>query len=128
MRFATPVTTPKAPKPSGVYSQAVTAGPFIFLSGQGPFDATTRELVQGDTDLQLRVVMRNLEAVAAAAGSSLSDAVRFGVFLRDLADLAVVNEVFQELFEPPFAARTTVQSDLTRFAVEVDAVLYAPQH
>jgi 2-iminobutanoate/2-iminopropanoate deaminase len=70
--------------------------------------------------------MENLEAVARAAGSSLADTVRFGVFLRDLSDLAVVNEVFEDLLSPPYPARTTVQSNLTRFDVEVDAVLYAP--
>ena len=104
--------------------QAAVAGPFVFLAGQGPFEPGTRALVEGNTEQQLRAVMRNLEAVAAAAGSSLKDAVRFGVYLRELADMPVVNRVFAELFDPPYPARTTIQSELVRFSVEVDAVLY----
>lgn len=123
MRHAQPITTTDSPEPSGAYSQAVSAPPFVFLSGQGPFNAGTRELVQGDTETQLRAIMGNLDAVARAAGGSLADAVRFGVFLRDLDDLPLVNKVFEEVLAPPFPARTTVQSNLTRFRVEVDAVL-----
>lgn len=126
MKHATVISTERAPTPSGIYSQAVVAPPFIFLAGQGPFDPDTRQVVGEDTHTQLRVVMTNLQAVAEAAGSSLDEAVRFGVYLRDLADMPAVNEVFSELFSKPYAARTTIQSDLKRFRVEVDAVLYLP--
>ena len=124
MKYAKAISTPLAPAPSGIYSQAVVAPPFIFLSGQGPFEPATRELVQGDTEAQLRAVMKNLEAVADAAGSSLRDAVRFGVYLSNLAEVGIVNKVFEEVFDPPYPARTTIQSTLTRFNVEVDCVLY----
>lgn len=127
MRAAIPVQTENAPKPGGTYSQAVVAPPFIYLAGQGPFDPHTRELVEGDTETQLRAVMRNLQAVAEAAGSTLEDAVRFGVYLRNLEDMGIVNKVFTELLNPPYPARTTIHSALERFSVEVDAVLYAPQ-
>jgi 2-iminobutanoate/2-iminopropanoate deaminase len=125
MRHATPVLTEKAPRPSGAYSQAVVAPPFVFLSGQGPFDAA-KNLVEGGIEAELRAVMANLKAVAEAVGCSLQDAVRFGVYLRDLADMPTVNQVFEEMLSPPFPARTTIQSDLTRFRVEADCVLYAP--
>jgi reactive intermediate/imine deaminase len=120
------VETTAAPQPSGTYSQAVVAPPFVFLAGQGPFEPKSRTLVAGDTETQLRAVMANLEAVARAAGGSLADAVRFGVYLRDLDDMPVVNRIFEELLMPPYPARTTIQSSLTRFDVEVDAVLYLP--
>jgi 2-iminobutanoate/2-iminopropanoate deaminase len=126
MHPAVPVFTAEAPEPSGTYSQAVIAPPFIFLAGQGPIDPKTQQLVDGDTESQLRLVMRNLASVAVAAGSSLGQAIRFGVFLRRADDVQVVNRVFAELLTNPYPARTTVQSDLP-FSVEVDAILYAPQ-
>ncbi len=127
MKFATAVSTTLVPSPSGAYSQAAIAGPFIFLAGQGPFDPTSREIVGIDIESQLRRVVANLEAVAIESRSTLAHAVRFGVYLRALSDAGIVNRVFEELLSPPFASRTTIQSDLTRFLVEVDAVLYHPQ-
>jgi 2-iminobutanoate/2-iminopropanoate deaminase len=111
-----------APKPGGPYSHAVRAGDTIYLAGQVPFDPDTGEQPDGFEE-QARQAFRNLEAAARAAGSSLSDAVRVGVYLRDMADFATMNEVFGE-FVPSQPARTTIQSDLPGFAIEVDAVLY----
>lgn len=119
------VSTPNAGPPGGPYSQAVVAGDFVYLAGATPSrpDGTR---VEGPFTEQARVTFDNMVAVADAAGASLADAVRVGVYLRDLGDFAAMNELFAEYFgdEPP--ARTTLQADLPGFDIEVDAVLYRP--
>ena len=112
-----------APTPGGPYSHAVRAGDTIYLAGQTPHDPKTRE--QPDAfEEQARQAFRHLEAAARAAGSTLADAVRVGVYLRDMSDFATMNEVFAEFVPEPSPVRTTIQSDLPGFAIEVDAVLY----
>jgi 2-iminobutanoate/2-iminopropanoate deaminase len=117
-----PITTEHAPAPSGGYSQGIVAEPFLFLSGQGPFDAGG-ELVGGSIEAQVRQVFANLHAVAEAAGSSLSRAVRVGVYLSDLEHFETMDRVYREIFEEPRPARTTIQSDIVGFDVEADAVV-----
>ena len=111
-----------APKPGGAYSHAVRGGHTVYLAGQGPFHPETGEQPDG-FDEQARQTFRNLDAAARAAGATLADAVRIGVYLRDIDDLPVMNGIYQEFVPPPFPARTTIQSDLP-FSIEVDAVLY----
>ena len=118
-----PVTSSAAPPPSGAYSQAIVAGQLVFLAGQGPFQPDGSK-VEGSFEDQARQTFRNLAAVAEAAGASLADAVRVGVFLREMQNFAAMNEIYQEFFPEPLPARTTVQSDLPGFEIEVDAVLF----
>lgn len=119
------IATDRAPAAIGPYSQAVAAGGAIWLSGQIPLDPATMTLVPGDVEAEVRQVFRNLAAVAAAAGATLGEAVRLTVFLTDLGDFAVVNRVMEEVLQPPFPARVTVQvAALPKGArVEIDAVL-----
>lgn len=119
------IATADAPAAIGTYSQAVAAGGAIWLSGQIPLDPATMTLVEGGIEAEVRRVFDNLAAVAAAAGASLDDAVRLTVYLTDLRDFGVVNEVMQEILRPPYPARATVQvAALPKGArVEVDAVL-----
>lgn len=119
------IATSNAPAAIGTYSQAVVAGGAIWLSGQIPLEPESMTLVEGDIEAQVRQVFRNLAAVAAAAGATLDDAVRLTVYLTDLGDFAVVNEVMTEVLKPPYPARATVEvSGLPKGArVEVDAVL-----
>lgn len=119
------IHTPEAAPPGGPYSQAVVAGDFVYLAGATPH-RTDRSLVEGSFAEQAHATFTNLATVAEAAGSSLADAVRVGVYLRDLDDFAEMNTLFAEYFgtEPP--VRTTVQADLPGFAIEVDAVLHNP--
>jgi 2-iminobutanoate/2-iminopropanoate deaminase len=117
------VNTEAAPPPGGAYSQAIVAGPLVFIAGQGPFAAPSGAKVEGPFADQARQTFRNLAAVAEAAGGSLDHAVRVGVFLRDMGDFAAMNEIFGEFFSEPFPARTTVQSNLPGFSIEVDAIL-----
>jgi EmrB/QacA subfamily drug resistance transporter len=114
--------TDGAPTPTGRYSQAVVAGELCFLAGQAPF-TPAGELVPGDLEAQIRQCFSNLEAVAAAAGTSLDRAVRIGVFLSPRVDMAEYNRVYAEIVahDPP-PARTTVFSDFPGFDVEIDAV------
>lgn len=120
-----PVATDSAPAAIGPYSQAVRSGNQVFLSGQIPLDPATGQLVEGDIATQSRRVFDNLAAVCAAAGGSLEQVVRVGIYLMDLADFSAVNAVMAEYFTAPYPARSTVQvSGLPRGArVEVDAIL-----
>jgi reactive intermediate/imine deaminase len=118
-----PVSTPKAPPPAGPWSQAIRAdGPFLFLSGQGPFD-TKGNRVGTTVGDQTRQALENLASVAAAAGASLQDAVRIGIYLKDLRSWHEMNDQYARFFREPFPARTTIQSDLSGFDVEIDAIV-----
>jgi len=117
------IRSEEAPPPGGVYSQAIRAGNLVFLAGQGPF-RPDGEKVEGGFEAQARQTLLNLAAVARAAGGSLGDAVRVGVFLRDMANFATMNDIYREFFPEPYPARTTIQSDLPGFEIEVDAVLW----
>lgn len=119
------ISTEKAPAAIGPYSQAVRAGNTVYFSGQIPLDPATGNLVQGDIAGQTRRVFENLKAVAEAAGGALSDVVRVGIYVTDLANFAAVNGVMAEYFQQPYPARSTIQvSALPKGAeVEVDAVM-----
>ncbi|MCY4255514.1 MAG: Rid family detoxifying hydrolase [Gammaproteobacteria bacterium] len=123
------VHSSQAPAAIGAYSQAIVAGDLCFISGQIPLDPGTGELIDGDIGTQIRLVFRNLTAVARAAGCDLSrDAVKITVFLVDLKHFARVNEIMAELFAEPFPARAAVEvAGLPKGAqVEADAVLAVP--
>jgi len=122
MSERTPIRSADAPAPSGPYSQAIRSGGFLFLAGQGPFQRDGAKVDSSFED-QARQTFRNLEAVAAAAGASLADAVRVGVYLRDMSNFAAMNKVYLEFLREPMPARTTIQSDLPGFEIEVDAVI-----
>ena len=119
------IATSLAPAAIGPYSQAVRRGNMVFASGQIPLNPATGTLVEGDIAVQTRRVFDNLKAVSAAAGGSLDDVVRIGIFLTDLGDFAAVNAVMAEYFSVPYPARSTVEvAGLPRGAqVEVDAIL-----
>ncbi len=116
------VRTQDAPKPRGIYSQAIVTDGFVFVSGQVPVNPATDELELGDIKSQVRRTLRNIELVLEAAGSSLRHVVRLGVFLADLNDFAAMNEVFQEFFPDNPPARTTVGSQLPKVKVEIDCI------
>ncbi|MET1022975.1 MAG: RidA family protein [Pseudoxanthomonas sp.] len=119
------IHTDQAPAAIGPYSQAVRAGSTVYFSGQIPLDPATGNLVEGDISAQARRSFDNLKAVAEAAGGSLGDIVRLGLYLTDLGQFAAVNAVMQEYFVAPFPARSTIEvSGLPKGALfEVDAVL-----
>jgi len=119
------IQTDAAPAAIGTYSQAIRVGDTLFLSGQTPLATATGEMVDGGIDAQIRQVFDNLAAVAAAAGSSLDQAVKINVFLVDLTHFASINEIMTEYLSQPYPARAAVQvAALPRGAeVEADAIL-----
>ena len=121
------VSTEKAPKAIGPYSQAVRAGSLLFVSGQIPIDPATGDLVKADIGTQTRRVFDNLSAILKAAGASLDHVVRTTVFLADMGDFAAMNEVYAGYFSTPAPARSTVQAARlpkdARIEIDVIAVL-----
>jgi reactive intermediate/imine deaminase len=115
----------QAPAAIGPYSQATRAGDTVYFSGQVPLDPATGELVGGDIAAQARRAFDNLAAVCAAAGGTVDDIVRVGLYLTDLGQFAQVNAVMAEYFQAPYPARSTIGvSALPRGAAfEVDAVM-----
>ena len=123
-----PIHTELAPAAIGPYSQAVRAGNLVFLSGQTPLDPATGVLVEGDISVQARRAFDNIKAVCEAAGGSMDDIVRVGLYLTDLGQFAAVNAVMAEYFQTPYPARSTIEVPaLPKGAdFEVDAVLVLP--
>jgi 2-iminobutanoate/2-iminopropanoate deaminase len=119
------VSTESAPAAIGPYSQGMRVGDLLFCSGQIALEPSTGELVKADVQGQARRCLENLEAICAAAGASLSNAVRCTVYLGDMNDFARVNEVYAEFFgdEPP--ARVAIAAaGLPKGAdVEIDAIV-----
>ncbi|MGY1408501.1 MULTISPECIES: RidA family protein [unclassified Luteimonas] len=121
----TPIQTDQAPAAIGPYSQATRAGNMVFFSGQIPLDPASGEVVEGGIDAQARRAFDNLRAVAEAAGGSMADIVRVGLYLTDLSQFAAVNAVMAEYFEAPYPARSTIEVSALPKGVlfEVDAVM-----
>jgi len=122
------INTEHAPAAIGTYSQAVRVGDWVYLSGQIPLDPATMELVDGDIAAQADRVMRNLQAVAVAAGGSLDDFVKLTVFLLDLDHFQTINEVMAAHFSPPYPARAALGvAALPKGAqLEIEAIMVAP--
>jgi len=121
------IATDAAPQAIGPYSQAIAAGGLLFCSGQIGLDPATGSLVPGSVADETRRVLANLRAVLAAAGLELTSVVRTTVYLVNLTDFPVVNQVYAEFFPAPSPARSTVQvAALPREArVEIDAIAVA---
>ena len=121
----TVISTPRAPAAIGTYSQAVKVDNTVYLSGQIPLDPVSGTLVAGDVRAQITRVFDNLAAVAQAAGGGLQDVVKLNVFLTDLKDFPVVNEVMAQYFKQPYPARAAIGvAALPRASlVEMDAIM-----
>ena len=117
------ISTPNAPEAIGPYSQAIRTGNLVFLAGQTPRDRDNVRHGDKPFAVQARMVLDNLEAAANAAGLSLKDAVRVGVFLRNPADAKEFDAIYREYVSEPFPVRTLTQSNFAGFDIEVDAVL-----
>ena len=121
------ISTDKAPQAIGTYSQAVKHQGLVFISGQIPLDPASMELVEGGIEAQIRRVFDNLSAVCTAAGGTLDDIVKLGVFLTDMNDFPQVNSIMGQYFTVPYPARAAVEvSALPKGVnVEMDAILGA---
>ncbi|PLY02976.1 MAG: reactive intermediate/imine deaminase [Desulfuromonas sp.] len=102
------IVTENAPVAIGPYSQAIRAGGLVFFSGQIPLDPSTGQLVGGGIVPQTEQVLRNMLAMLEAAGLEPADVVKTTIYLADLGDFPVVNELYAELFVDPAPARATV--------------------
>jgi 2-iminobutanoate/2-iminopropanoate deaminase len=118
-----PFTSDKTPPPAGAYSVAMEFGGLVFLAGQTPRDRDNVRHGDKPFEVQARMALDNLEAAANAAGLSLRDAVRVGVFLRNPADAKEFDAIYREYVSEPFPVRTLTQSSLPGFDIEVDAIL-----
>ncbi len=116
------VRTSDAPKPKGVYSQAIVADGFVFVAGQACVNPRTNEFEYGDIQSETRQTLENIRAILEAAGSSLKEVVRVGVFLADLNDFAAMNEVYKQYFPEDQPARTTVGVQLPKIRIEIDCI------
>ena len=118
------VATDAAPKAIGPYSQAITSDGLVFTAGQVALDPTSGELVGTTTAQQTEQVLKNLQAVLVAAGTSLGNVVKTTVYLADMADFAQMNEVYAKHFGTHRPARSTVQAaGLPKAArVEIDVI------
>ena len=121
------INTATAPAAIGAYSQAVSVGNVrtVYVSGQIPLDPISMEMVSDQFELQAHQVFKNLNAVAGAAGGSLTDAVKLNVYLTDLGDFASLNKIMDQYIQEPYPARAAVQvAALPKGAkIEIDAVL-----
>ncbi len=124
----TVVKTDKAPLPSGPYSQGIIAGDFVYVAGQGPLDPSTGKMVRESIQAETRQVLKNVQAILEAAGTSMANVVKCNVYLANRYDFAAMNEAYAEFFPNDPPARTTVESHPPAdIRVEIDCVAYIPR-
>jgi 2-iminobutanoate/2-iminopropanoate deaminase len=115
------ILTDQAPAPIGPYSQAVKAGNTVYVSGQIPLDASGQLVGEGDVAAQTHQVLRNLKAVLAAAGMAVTDVVKCSIFVKDLGNFAIINQIYGTYFDEATApARETVEVSRLPRDVEVE--------
>lgn len=122
------IETSKAPDAKGPYSQAIKAGPFLFISGQIPIDPKTGELVDRTIEAQTKQVLDNIEAILQAAGLNLTHVAKTEVFLKDMEDFSVMNGIYAERFSSSVQpARQTIQASKLPLDVliEISCIAYA---
>jgi len=121
------IKTDKAPKPIGAYSQAIVAGDFVFVAGQGGKVPSTGEMLQG-IEAQTRQALTNIASILKAAGTGLENATKVTVFISDIKEFSKMNEVYMTFFKKDPPARATVQVVLPEgWAVEIEAVALLPR-
>ena len=121
------INTKEAPEPIGPYNQAIEAGKFIFLSGQIAIDVDTGELINKNIEAETNQVMRNIESVLKASNRTFDNVVKSTIFLKDLNDFTIVNEVYSKYFKNKVSpARETVEvARLPKDAnVEISVIAY----
>lgn len=122
------VSTEKAPAAIGTYNQAVKVGTTVYLSGQIPLVPESMEIISQDFTEQAHQVFKNLVAVCEASGGELQDMVKVNIFLTDLSNFAIVNDVMSQYFKTPYPARAAVQVSALPKAVqiEIDGIMELP--
>ncbi len=120
------ISTQSGASPIGAYSQGIRAGDFIFVSGQGPLDPATGQLIHGTIEEETARVLENIKIILEAGGATMADVVKVSAHLSDVALFERFNKVYATYFPDPKPARTTVGSQLPRkdMLVEIDAIAY----
>ncbi len=120
------ISTQSGASPIGAYSQGIRAGDFVFVSGQGPLDPATGQLIHGTIEEETARVLENIKIILEAGGASMAQVVKTSVHLSDVALFERFNKVYATYFPDPKPARTTVGSQLPRkdMLVEIDAIAY----
>jgi len=118
------ISTKTGASPVGAYSQGLRVGDFIFVSGQGPVDPATGQIVGETIEEQTARVLENIKAILEAGGASMADVVKVSAHLSDLAHFQRYNKVYATFFPDPKPTRTTVGSQLPGILVEIDAIAY----
>ncbi len=120
------ITTDKAPKAIGPYSQAIVVNNLVFCSGQIPIDPKTGDIVKADIKAQAKLVMENAQAILEAAGCGMQNVVKAVIYLKNISDFAAVNEVYAGYFPSDPPARATVEvSRLPKdVALEMDFIAW----
>ena len=114
------ISTNKAPKAIGPYSQAVKTGNLIFISGQVPINPETGDVVSGSIEDQANQVIENIRNICEAADRDLGDIVKLSIFLTDLGNFSIVNEVMKKYFSEPYPARATIEVSGLPLGVDVE--------
>jgi 2-iminobutanoate/2-iminopropanoate deaminase len=118
------ISTQSGAPPQAAYSQGLRAGDFIFVSGQGPLDPETGQIVGDTIEEQTTRTLENVKAILAAGGATMADVVKVAAHLSDLSSFARYNQVYVSFFPDPKPARTTVGSQLPGIMIEIDAIAY----
>ncbi len=120
------ISTKSGASPIGAYSQGIRAGDFIFVSGQGPLDPATGQLIHGTIEEETARVLENIKIILEAGGATMANVVKVSVHLSDVELFERFNKVYATYFPDPKPARTTVGSQLPRkdMLVEIDAIAY----
>jgi 2-iminobutanoate/2-iminopropanoate deaminase len=122
------ITPTGVASPRGPYSHVVRAGDLLFVSGQVPVDPATDKISNGDIQHETRLAIGNIQRLLEGCGATLADVVRVGVFLKDGADFAKMNEVYTDFFGNAKPARTTIVCSFAAdIKVEIDCVAYSPK-
>jgi len=118
------ITTKSGASPVGAYSQGLRVGDFIFVSGQGPLDPATGQIVGETIEEQTARVLENIKAILAAGGATMADVVKVSAHLSDLELFDRYNKIYATCFPDPKPTRTTMGSQLKGILVEIDAIAY----
>ena len=117
------INTNNAPKPVGPYSQAVKAGNFLFVSGQGPIDPQTGKIVRDNIEQQAIRTLENIKAILNSEGLDFQDVVKVSVFLKDIKNFSKMNDIYSRYFQSDPPARTTIQAvPPADIEIEIDVV------
>lgn len=120
------IKAPNAPQFPLPFSHALRAGDFVYVSGQVGVDPQTLELVGPSIEEQTVQSVRNIETILQAAGLTLDHVVKVNAHLSDSANTPAYNKAYETLFSKPYPTRTTVQSGIGKYLIEIDVIAYAP--